>query len=740
MNRPEFDILVLSEPRFAGGTTTAILAEIEGAARAGLAVGFCPVMSPAFPRPAPLHPALAGTIAAGRAVLHAADEPSKARLVIVHHPLVFAALPARPVAVEAGQVMLVLQHPPLNGFGIPEYDLDAIVANMAEVFGREILIAPVGPAVRRQIRGVPPGGRMLDFDWHNLIDLDLWRFRQGARPGLAAGRIVIGRHSRPSTTKYPDTREEALMAYPEADDIAVRMLGFPPVLHDTYAPVPPNWELLEFGGDDVAAFLMTLDVFVYAHARRWVEAFGIAILEAMALGVPVVLPPSYQALFGPGAVYAAPAGMAAAARALAGDPAAYAKQARMGRAEAEARFGLDQALPRLRRVDPDIGQRPAMRTEARARRVLFVTSNGVGLGHLTRAMAVAARLPDDSATAIFTMSQAFRLATEAGYLTQFSPHHRTTGAKPEAWNLSLALELGDFMRAFSPDVVMFDGNVVYPGLLAAFDTVPSARRIWMRRALWPPEGKELPDTSGFDLVIEPAEISARFDRGATARMTDAHRVAPILASGPDARLSAPEARLALGLPPAGTVIALMLGAGTNYNLSGVRAGVLAALAGQPDIEVVEISPPILPETAAPAPDGPAARVRRIDLYPAYSHSRAFDAMIAGAGYNTFHENILGGIPTLFIPNEAGEMDLQILRARHAERSGAALMLRAFDLVGVREKVAALLDPAVRDRLRAGMARIAGGLAKGEGAQGDGAADAARIIGLLGHAIATARPL
>ena len=40
--------------------------------------------------------------------------------------------------------------------------------------------------------------------------------------------------------------------------------------------------------------------------------------------------------------------------------------------------------------------------------------------------------------------------------------------------------------------------------------------------------------------------------------------------------------------------------------------------------------------------------------------------IAAAGYNTFHEQVLGAIPTLFVPNEADEMDLQASRARWAE--------------------------------------------------------------------------
>ena len=94
------------------------------------------------------------------------------------------------------------------------------------------------------------------------------------------------------------------------------------------APIPANWQVLPFSTEGVLDFLRSLDVYVYYHHPRWVEAFGRGIIEAMATGLPVILPLYFQALFGAAAVYAAPEAAAAEARALHGDPGALARAGR----------------------------------------------------------------------------------------------------------------------------------------------------------------------------------------------------------------------------------------------------------------------------------------------------------------------------------------------------------------------------------------------------------------------------
>jgi UDP-N-acetylglucosamine:LPS N-acetylglucosamine transferase len=81
-------------------------------------------------------------------------------------------------------------------------------------------------------------------------------------------------------------------------------------------------------------------------------------------------------------------------------------------------------------------------------------------------------------------------------------------------------------------------------------------------------------------------------------------------------------------------------------------------------------------------------------------------MVSAAGYNSFHEAIMGAIPTLFVPNQAGEMDLQVVRAQFAETAGCAVMMRTGDSYSVGDAVSELLQDHVRRRIEARCAALA----------------------------------
>ena len=67
-----------------------------------------------------------------------------------------------------------------------------------------------------------------------------------------------------------------------------------------------DWEIVPFNGEPVERFVESLDVFSYFHSKRWVEAFGRTILEAMLMERPCVLDPNLRETFGTMAYYASP--------------------------------------------------------------------------------------------------------------------------------------------------------------------------------------------------------------------------------------------------------------------------------------------------------------------------------------------------------------------------------------------------------------------------------------------------
>ena len=106
-------------------------------------------------------------------------------------------------------------------------------------------------------------------------------------------------------------------------------------------------------------------------------------------------------------------------------------------------------------------------------------------------------------------------------------------------------------------------------------------------------------------------------------------------------------------------------------------------------------------------------------------------MITNAGYNSFHECIYGGVPTIFVPNEAPEMDHQHLRAAYAHSTGLGFLLRSCDLGRVETTIDAALSEDFRQELRRRSDRLT---------YETGALEAARTIEQLVFSVRANAPL
>ena len=113
--------------------------------------------------------------------------------------------------------------------------------------------------------------------------IDLARFGYHARRGDRP--FTVGRLSRDNASKH-HAEDPALWRALAASGIRVRLMGAS-CLAKELAGVP-NIELLPAGAEDAAAFLRSLDCFVYRTADQWFEAYGRVVFEAMATGLPVV--------------------------------------------------------------------------------------------------------------------------------------------------------------------------------------------------------------------------------------------------------------------------------------------------------------------------------------------------------------------------------------------------------------------------------------------------------------------
>jgi UDP:flavonoid glycosyltransferase YjiC (YdhE family) len=354
-------------------------------------------------------------------------------------------------------------------------------------------------------------------------------------------------------------------------------------------------------------------------------------------------------------------------------------------------------------------------------RILFVTSNGTGLGHLTRSMAIARRLDASLEPLFFTLSAAAPVVRELGFPVEYAASYATPGAGNDwRWSRRLRARLRAAIAEAQPAVLVFDGTHPYEALLGAMRGFDDLRTVWSRRPLWREgsSGVPLARTGSFDCVLEPGELAAAEDRGPTvARRDEVHAVAPIVLLDRSELLPRDEAARELGLDPAATNVLVALGQGSEVRAATERC--LRHLTGREDARVAALSSALAALGGAPEE---VAELRA--TYPISRYFAAFDAAVSAAGYNAYHELIALGVPSLFVPMRR-ETDDQPARARFAAEAGLGWGVAGPDDPALEATLDRLLDAHARSIVAGGLeahplpngadeaARWLEGLARGE---------------------------
>ncbi len=629
-----FDIALLSDFRFPGGTSAAVAEEVRASHGAGYSVGLIALEAANLTTPLPLNPRLRALVETGACTLVPPREPVEARLAQLHNPYAAVLLPWEAVRLRAEQRMVVVQHPPAEAGGKPYYDLAQVRRNAEEILGGSALWAPVGPVVRQQLAGLASRPSLTKDDWHNVVDIERWRTVRRAPQG---GRVVIGRHSRPDARKWPASREEILQAYPDHPRLAVRILGGGRFLQELVGLYPPNWKVQAFGSEPPEQFLRALDFFVYHHHPSWVEAFGCTIAEAMASGLPVLLPPHFEPLFQGGAIYTAPDDVLSTLLGLADDTAAYCRHSDAAQEFASRHFSHQTHSRRVHAlIGPPAVPRVATAT-ARPLRVLLVSSNGVGMGHLARLLAIARRLPAPVEPVFVTMSQAMHVVSAFGYLAEYLPFHQYLGCDIGRWNKFLAQELRELIGFYDARVVVFDSNCPFQGVIDAADACRQAWFVWCRRGMWRAGSgaKFLAREKHFDFVIEPRDLAEAFDAGLTPLQRERARLVPPIRLLDDHEwLPRDAARAELGLDPDRPAVLVQLGSRNNFDYGGLHRLLLDRLTATPGLQVVTAEWLMSERSLDLAPG-----VALLRHFPISRYVQAFDASVGAVGYNSFHETI-----------------------------------------------------------------------------------------------------
>ena len=349
------------------------------------------------------------------------------------------------------------------------------------------------------------------------------------------------------------------------------------------------------------------------------------------------------------------------------------------------------------------------------RDILFLPTNGVGLGHAQRLSRIAGALarPDRAVFAAFP--SCLPMIEAAGFpalpLVSKSPAHVT----PFANDLLNARRLA--RHAPEGGTLVFDGGYVFPSIQRTI-LERGMRGVWVRRGLWQPHhltGDMAEREAVFDRILIPAEafdeLNDRYSFGPRI-----HPIGPVVQEGVAEDRASVRARLAVATGVAADRIVLsMLGSGVVTERLAHLQLIAALTEGRPGWQHMVLVWP--GSQVDPALYG-WRQTQVIASRDALSLAAAADVVVSAAGYNSVHELLYHGIPAIFVPQVAAVMDDQDRRARAAADRGLAERVEPRELLRLERLVLAMAG-ARGDEIRAALA--------GHAFPARGQAEAARLI-------------
>jgi glycosyltransferase involved in cell wall biosynthesis len=336
-------VVFVSEWRKYGGPQKSMLEEIQALTRWGMRVGVAHLEALRFmtTRSDHLCQPVQDLINDGTVDHLLLDDEVETALLVIRYPPVLQFAPSEPSRIRARHVIILANQAPFERDGtdfryVPKTCTEAARA----LFAVEPRWCPQGPDVRDLLEPALPPGAVTPFDMPGIIDIDQW---ETDRSRFRLDRPVIGRHSRDNWAKWPGDRETLLAIYPDTADVEVRVMGGGRVVREVLGTPhpPPNWVVYGYDEIGVRSFLNQLDYYVYFPHPNMVEAFGRAILEALATGCVTILPHHFEATFGDAAVYCHPGEVRDLIDAFHSGHESYVEQSRRARDRVEQLFSHD---------------------------------------------------------------------------------------------------------------------------------------------------------------------------------------------------------------------------------------------------------------------------------------------------------------------------------------------------------------------------------------------------------------
>jgi FkbM family methyltransferase len=260
-------------------------------------------------------------------------ENMSAELVLVGYPAILKHKIDDAPNIDCKNLVVIVNQMASRLFSGGDVQYDPLIArgNLKTVFGKEGRWLPISPLVGRLMTKDTRYPTPSTENWYPMIDTEDWCSIPLKWRGNIRKRPVVGRHGRDHYTKWPTDCKTIEQAYGVSKEWDVRILGGADVPVKILGRRPNNWEILEFDAIDVRSFLKELDFFIHYTHDDYIEEFGRAVMEAMAVGIPVILPPKFKETFGDAALYAEPDEVADVIKTYWNSEELYMERTRIGR-------------------------------------------------------------------------------------------------------------------------------------------------------------------------------------------------------------------------------------------------------------------------------------------------------------------------------------------------------------------------------------------------------------------------
>lgn len=152
--------------------------------------------------------------------------------------------------------------------------------------------------------------------------------------------------------KWPADKDTLFAVYPVDGRFDIRIMGGAKSVLQVLdqRTTPKGWSVYDTDELPVSDFLYSLDYFVFFQHPKAVEAFGRAILEALAAGTLVILPEQFRSVFGNAAVYCEPGEVEGQVRQFHCDFNLYKRQLRRAKAVLREHFSYESYSERIRSI------------------------------------------------------------------------------------------------------------------------------------------------------------------------------------------------------------------------------------------------------------------------------------------------------------------------------------------------------------------------------------------------------